>query len=246
MMLGGLEIGLAQQNLPSLQSIISQIQQIIQGRPSTRIPIVLPSPTSTEALQVPEIDLREGMKGLHVRQLQEILKDLGYLPAEATTTGYLDSQTREAIRKLQMDNHLPQTGFFGPMTRALLKAKLKERGLEVDRNVDINCMKPLVEKRENALLSAWESYAGEIKTARETRKSELLNAWSIEDPFLRHSAIKSAWNKWRLSVITAKNHWITERIKIWSNFRAEAQNCQATSIEGPSLEEVPTTPEGMD
>ncbi len=220
-----------------LGGIKASAQEAVPATPATPVPLLSPVPLETA---VPEVNLQPGTRSPHVRKLQEILKSLGYLPADLETTENLGPLTREAIKKFQRDNGLPALGFFGPATRAALKNMLRARASEavIDRNVDINCMKTAVEKRENALSSAWDTYSGKIKTARETRKTELLAAWSIQDPAQRHTAIKAAWEKYRNSLTTARTEWNQSRKTIWGQFAKEAKDCRASAVETQDLERV--------
>lgn len=95
-----------------------------------------------------------------------------------------------------------------------------------------------VEKRENALLSAYDTNASKIKTAHETRKADLLTAWSVQDPKERHTAIKTAWDKYRQSLKTATSEWNQGRKTIWSQFAQDVKNCKASVIETQDLEKV--------
>jgi peptidoglycan hydrolase-like protein with peptidoglycan-binding domain len=193
---------------------------------------------SVDPSTIAEVNLQPGTRSLHVKKVQEALKALGYLPSDLETTEYLGPKTKEAIRNFQRAQGLPTTGFFGPMTRAALKKGLQESGAVIDRNVDIACMKTAVDKRENALLTAYDVYAGKLRAARETRKTDLLAAWSIQDPKERHTAIKTAWEKYRQSVKTATTEWNQSRRTTWIQFAQDAKNCRASAVETQDLENV--------
>lgn len=207
-----------------------------EATPATPVPLF--SPVSVDSSMVPEVNLQPGARSPHVRKVQEILKSLGYLPANLETTENLGPLTKEAIKKFQQDQGLPAFGFFGPATRAALKANLKASGAVIDRNVDIACMKTAVEKRENALLAAYDTLTQKVRAARETRKADLLAAWSIQDPAQRHSAIKAAWDKYRESVKSARTEWNQSRKTIWIQFAQDAKNCKASAVETQNLEQV--------
>ena len=57
-----------------------------------------------------------GSKGQDVASLQNYLISLDYL-GKNLNTGYFGAMTKVALRKYQKDKGLPQTGFFGLMTR---------------------------------------------------------------------------------------------------------------------------------
>ncbi len=56
-----------------------------------------------------------GSKGKDVFALQEMLRDAGHFRGE--TTGYFGGITMSAVRAFQKEYNLPQTGYFGPLTR---------------------------------------------------------------------------------------------------------------------------------
>ncbi len=201
-------------------------------------PMSLFFPVSVDPSTIAEVNLQPGVKSIHVRKIQEALKAMGYLPSNLETTEYLGPKTKEAIINFQKAKGLPATGFFGSLTRIALKKGLQASGEVIDKNVDIACMKTAVEKRENALLSAYDTYSGKLRTARETRKTDLLAAWSIQDPKERHAAIKAAWEKYRQSVKTARTEWNQSRKTIWTQFAQDAKNCKASAVETQDLETV--------
>lgn len=202
----------------------------------TSVPLI--SSASIDPSSIAEVNLQLGTKSLHVKKVQEALKTMGYLPSDLETTEYLGPKTKEAITKFQKAQGLPTTGFFGPATRAALKKGLQGSGVVIDKKVDIACMKTAVEKRENALLSAYDTYAGKLKTAHETRKTDLLAGWSIQDPKERQAAIKAAWEKYRQSIKTATIEWNQSRKSIWAQNAQDAKNCKASAIETQDLEKV--------
>lgn len=211
-------------------------QEVVPSNPALPTPLI--SSVSVDSTGIPEVNLQPGARGLHVKKVQEVLKVLGYLPSDFETTEYLGPKTKEAITNFQRSQGLPATGFWGPMTRAALKKSFQASEAVIDRNVDIVCMKKAVEKRENALLSAYDNYVGKIKTAREARKADLLAAWSIQDPKERHKAIKAAWDKYRESVKIATTEWNQSRKTIWIQFAQDAKNCKASAVETQDLEKV--------
>jgi len=77
-----------------------------------------------------------------------------------------------------------------------------------------------------------------LRTSRETRKTELLAAWSIQDPKERHTAIKAAWGKYHQSRKAAIVEWNQGRRTIRVQFAQDAKNCKAASIETSNLETV--------
>jgi len=64
-------------------------------------------------------NLKKGMSGDDVKQLQTLLKKLNYFPIDQDTTNYFGAITHAAVIKFQKDNNIkPVAGLFGPLTRA--------------------------------------------------------------------------------------------------------------------------------
>ena len=61
-----------------------------------------------------------GIEGDEVKNLQNLLKDLGYFIHDKLT-GYYGFVTRKAVMEFQKDNDLPSVGVVGPLTRKLLE-----------------------------------------------------------------------------------------------------------------------------
>jgi peptidoglycan hydrolase-like protein with peptidoglycan-binding domain len=160
---------------------------------------VISNVAGTTTIAVPETNLQAGTVSENVKKVQEILKSLGYLGQDTQTTNHFGSKTKEAILKFQQANNLPVTGYFGPMTRQALKNRIAENVSDSNAITDIACMRTAVEKRENALISAYDTYTAKIKAAREAKKTALLAAWNIQDAKERHTAIKQAWKTFQES-----------------------------------------------
>ena len=64
-------------------------------------------------------NLRFGLKGTEVTELQKILMAEGYLKI-TTATDYFGPMTKAALVQWQKDNNLPATGYFGPMSREVM------------------------------------------------------------------------------------------------------------------------------
>ncbi|MFH0755041.1 MAG: peptidoglycan-binding domain-containing protein [bacterium] len=213
-LVGGISISSAQNinSVPSATSIISS--------------------ADIDALTIADANLQLGMKNLNVRKMQEILKAKGYFPSNLETTENFGPKTRDAIINFQKANGIPATGFFGPATRAALKKDVRGSGAVINNSTTtIACVKTAIEKRENALLSAYDIFAGKLRTSRETRKTDLLIAWSIQDSNARNIAVKTAWDKNKKSVKIATIEWNQIRKTIWAQFAQDAKVCKASVVE---------------
>lgn len=69
-----------------------------------------------------DTNLKYGMKGSAVQELQEFLVNKGYLQGIATGNFY--SLTLKAVKSFQSDNGIPNTGYVGALTRAEINKEL--------------------------------------------------------------------------------------------------------------------------
>lgn len=65
-------------------------------------------------------DLKIGMSGGEVFELQYILQVRGYLPSDHALTNYFGAKTQAAVMAFQRARGISATGFVGPLTRAAL------------------------------------------------------------------------------------------------------------------------------
>jgi predicted chitinase/LysM repeat protein len=74
------------------------------------------------SFSVPQNDLQRGSQGEEVRQLQSALVKLGYMTQAQMDTGpgTFGPQTEASLKRFQADSGVPNTGYYGPMTREAL------------------------------------------------------------------------------------------------------------------------------
>jgi hypothetical protein len=111
------------QQLTYLQSLVTQVLALIQS-------------LNTQSAGSYTRDLTIGSIGQDVQTLQQFLNDNGY--AVATSSGtvgsighegtYFGWKTQDALRRFQKGNHLPGTGYFGPITRQFIEQKWGKGG----------------------------------------------------------------------------------------------------------------------
>jgi len=105
------------------------------------------------------------------------------------------------------------------------------------KEVDLACVKNAVEKRENALKTARETYFNKVMQAYEARKSALLDAWTIKNHKERQKKIHEAWKNFRESVRSAWLEYKKEHNQIWKTFVQERKNCKANPTgENPGID----------
>lgn len=97
------------------------------------------------------------------------------------------------------------------------------------KTVDLTCMQIAVEKRDNAIITAWDKYTASVKSALETRKSALKSAWAITDKVQRVAAIRTAWSNYKSAIKTARKTWATEKRSAWQTWKTDAKTCKGNA-----------------
>jgi peptidoglycan hydrolase-like protein with peptidoglycan-binding domain len=69
--------------------------------------------------------LKSSTKGDDVKILQQGLMKLNYLPATFKAGVVFDTETRNAVKKFQLDNKIKADGIFGSSAQKIFSAKLK-------------------------------------------------------------------------------------------------------------------------
>ena len=109
--------------------------------------------------------------------------------------------------------------------------------------VDTACMITAVEKRDNAVITAWDTFSTTYKTALETRRDALKTAWADTNRNTRKASIRNAWKAFRNS---KKSAWRTRKASIrsaWRQFKSERQTCGATAADESGTQAIDTSVE---
>ncbi|MCR4274716.1 MAG: hypothetical protein NUW02_01550 [Candidatus Campbellbacteria bacterium] len=94
--------------------------------------------------------------------------------------------------------------------------------------VDLTCMQTAVEKRENTIITAWDTLHTTATTALKARRDALVEAWKIEDRKERNAAIKAAWKSFKDAKKGMWRTWNSARKSAWKTFKTDAKACRAT------------------
>lgn len=95
--------------------------------------------------------------------------------------------------------------------------------------VNLACMQTAVEKRDNAIISAWDALTASIKTALSVRRDALKAAWGISDKRERRDAIRKAWTDFKNTKKEASRAFNQARKDAWKQFKTDARACKATA-----------------
>lgn len=108
------------------------------------------------------------------------------------------------------------------------------------KKLDPACMQRAVEKRDNALQGAVDSYASAVKSALGARRDALKAAWGITDNKARRLALQSAWKTYAKTVKSSRDVLRKARLNSWEVFRKDRSAC------GPGAATIDPTPSSAD
>lgn len=104
---------------------------------------------------------------------------------------------------------------------------VKNKIKEVKAPVDVACVQTAIEKRENSILTAYDTQYTAIKAALIVRKDALKNAWTLTDQKTRREAIKAVWSTFKTTK-EARKAFHSARESAWKQFSAESKKCGKT------------------
>lgn len=102
--------------------------------------------------------------------------------------------------------------------------------------VDATCMQSAVDTREASLVTAWESFTGDVSDALSARKTALHDAWGLTDVKAQNKAIASAWKTWKKSSQDAHKALKSDRKTAWDTFKSTTKtSCKVTAPKDEAL-----------
>ena len=93
------------------------------------------------------------------------------------------------------------------------------------QTVDVACIQAAIDKRDNAIITAVDTFHDAAKSALQTRRDALKAAWGNTDRDVRRAAIKAAWESYRNSLRSARKALRESRRSAWSQFAADRKAC---------------------
>lgn len=96
------------------------------------------------------------------------------------------------------------------------------------KKIDLVCIQNAIEKRENAIIVAFDKKAVAIKAALEARKNALKEAWTKPTRKERLTARLAAWKNFRTAKWQIQKTYQTEVKSAWKTFNTERKNCKIT------------------
>jgi DNA repair ATPase RecN len=117
------------------------------------------------------------------------------------------------------------------------ETKVRSNASTTIPRVDNSCVSEAVAVREDALMSAWDNYQTDIKTALTERKTSLVAAWNLETVKDRTKAVKAAWKVWKSSSKTVHNELRNDRKSAWNTFKQTVKaDCKMNLPQEEALE----------
>lgn len=104
----------------------------------------------------------------------------------------------------------------------------------VHKAVDLACMQTAVEKRDNAIIAALDTYSSGAKTALQTRRDALKAAWGMTDKKQRRAAIRAAWDAFRGTWKNAAKTFRSAKRDAWSQFNKDQRVCNGNAGDEPA------------
>lgn len=93
------------------------------------------------------------------------------------------------------------------------------------KNVDIACVAAAVQKREDAIQSAWKNMSDSVTALLTKREEALLDAWEITDVQQRRAEIKQAHlDAKKAKKIAGQEHKKVKK-EAWETFKKEVKAC---------------------
>jgi hypothetical protein len=91
--------------------------------------------------------------------------------------------------------------------------------------VNLACMQTAVDKREGAIIVAFDMYHSSISAALTARQAALKTAWGMTDRKARRAAINTAWKNYRAAQRQARKAFIKARSGAWATFNSDRKKC---------------------
>lgn len=89
------------------------------------------------------------------------------------------------------------------------------------------CVQTALDKRDNAIISAFDAFSATVKTALQTRRDALKTAWGLTDKRLRRLAIKKAWSDFGVATKTARRTLNKARLAAWVQYAKDGRVCKS-------------------
>jgi hypothetical protein len=93
----------------------------------------------------------------------------------------------------------------------------------------VACMQAAIEKRDTAIITAFDNYSSTVKNLLTIRKDELKAAWALTNKTARRTAIKAAWQKYSNGLKKAREEIKKAKKSAWKQFHIDERACRVSA-----------------
>lgn len=93
----------------------------------------------------------------------------------------------------------------------------------------LTCVQTAVEKRDAAIIAAFDTFSAAAKNLLTVRKDELVAAWALTDAKARRLAIKAAWAKYSKGLKEARDAFKKTKKSAWTQWNKDRKACRASA-----------------
>lgn len=119
---------------------------------------------------------------------------------------------------------------FG-LTSARAHEKSPEITAKKSTTIDTACVQSAIDKRDNAIITAFDVFHTTVVSALQTRRDALKAAWGMADKAQRNAASKAAWSAYSTSLRAARKALVQSRHAAWNQFRTDRKTCNAPAAD---------------
>jgi hypothetical protein len=105
--------------------------------------------------------------------------------------------------------------------------------------LNVACINPAVDKRENALIAGHDTMNTGVKAALTARGTSLKAAYALDTQAKRKQARNASWEQFRTSVQAAHTAMRAVRSSAWNTFNADMKACGVSQSEKPMTIPLP-------
>ncbi len=102
--------------------------------------------------------------------------------------------------------------------------------------VDGACMSSAVDKRDTAVIAAFDTFTASVKAALTKRKDDLKAAWALTDATARKTALRTAWQNFTKSHKSARDAYRVARQAAWKQFKTDSKTCKGNASDEGNVE----------
>ena len=99
------------------------------------------------------------------------------------------------------------------------------------KDVDRICMKNAIEKRDNKIITAVDTYTLGVKSALAVRRDALKSAWDKSNLKETRKDQKAAWKAYKRSTKVLRRSFKNDKNSAWKQFRVDTKACRATGAD---------------